>query len=231
MEKKAFLIETIPSILWGSEADKLLIAVHGKGSSKEGVEIPARIAVEKGYQVLSFDLPEHGERIADPRLCDAQNCREDLEKVMHFASTLSKNISLFGCSLGAYFSMLAYQEAPIQKALFLSPIVDMKDLIENMMKWFDVSETQLEKEQVVATPINPLYWHYYQYVLRHPIKWDKPTVILYGSKDELTEYETIKTFSESCQAKLTILEGGEHYFHTPEQLSVLKKWLRENLSA
>ena len=227
--KKLFSIDAIPSILWGPESDKLLIAVHGKESSKNGFETPAKIAVEKGYQVLSFDLPEHGDRKEEPRLCDAQNCVEDLKRVMRYARTLSDNISVYGVSIGAYFSLLSYQDEPIQKALFLAPIVDMKRLIENMMKWFDVSEERLEKECEIPTPINTLYWHYYQYVLRHPVKWDKPTAILYGSKDELTEYETVKAFAESCNASLTVLEDAEHYFHTERQLDALKKWLYENL--
>lgn len=230
MEKKLFSIETIPSILWGPESDKLLLAVHGNQSNKADFEIPAKVAVEKGYQVLSFDLPEHGDRKEEPRLCDAQNCVEDLRQVMKYARTLSDNISVFGCSIGAYFSLLAYQDDPIQKTLLLSPIVDMKRLIEDMMKWFDVSKARLEKEREIVTPINTLYWHYYQYVLCHPVKWDKQTDILYGSKDELTEHKTIKTFAEGCNASLTVLEGGEHFFHTGRQLDFLEKWLYKKLT-
>ena len=126
--------------------------------------------------------------------------------------------------------MLGYGDAPIQKAWFLSPIVDMKGLIENMMQWFDVSVERLEAEQEVATPMNTLYWHYYQYVLQHPVQWDTPTALLYGSKDELTAYETVKAFADSCNAQMTVLEDGEHFFHTDEQLDALKKWLCEDMA-
>ena len=229
MIKEPLLIGDIPAMLWGPASDKLMIAVHGKDSSKSDFDLVAEVAVGKGYQVLSFDLPEHGDRKEEQRLCDAQNCVEDLTRVMKCAHTLSDNISVFGCSIGAYFSMLAYQDEPIQKALFLSPIVDMRRLIENMMKWFDVSEERLRKEQEVPTPINTLYWHYYQYVLQHSVRWDRPTALLYGSKDELSEYETVKTFAERCGASLTVLEDGEHFFHTDRQLTFLKKWLRDTL--
>lgn len=229
--KNPLLIENIPSVLWGPASDKLFIAVHGSQSNKTDVviEIVAQIAVEKGYQVLSFDLPEHGDRKAKPRLCDAQNCVHDLAQIMKYAHTLSGDISVFGCSIGAYFSMLAYQNEPLKKALFLSPIVDMKHLIENMMQWFNVSKEQLEKEREVPTPINTLYWHYYQYVLRHPIKWDKPTALLYGAKDELGEYETVSAFADQCNANMTVLEDGEHFFHTEQQLDFFRKWLYENI--
>lgn len=43
---------------------KIFIAVHGNMSNKEDavIQILAEEADRKGYQVLSFDLPEHGER-------------------------------------------------------------------------------------------------------------------------------------------------------------------------
>ncbi len=227
MEQKSLLIGNIPSIIWGPVSDNLLIAVHGNQSHKSDVviRIVADSAVSKGYQVLSFDLPEHGARKEENRLCKAQNCAEDLASVMKYARTLSKNISVFGCSIGAYFSMLSYQEESIQKALFLSPVVDMKRLINNMMMWFNVSEERLEKEQVIATPISTLYWDYYQYVLSHPITWNTPTALLYGAKDELCEYEVVKAFAEQCHASMTVLEDSEHFFHTEKQLDYLRNWL------
>jgi len=64
MKKAHFTIESIPAILWGEPSEKLFIAVHGNMSSKddEGIVIFAEEAINKGYQALSFDLPEHGDR-------------------------------------------------------------------------------------------------------------------------------------------------------------------------
>ena len=40
----------------------------------------------KGYQVLSFDLPEHGERKDDTNyLCKVQNCVKDLKSIIVYA--------------------------------------------------------------------------------------------------------------------------------------------------
>ena len=41
--------------------EKVYIHVHGKMSRKEYAEAFAEIAEKKGYQTISFDLPEHGE--------------------------------------------------------------------------------------------------------------------------------------------------------------------------
>ncbi|MDR0924470.1 MAG: alpha/beta hydrolase, partial [Hungatella sp.] len=175
MVKKNISIKGIPAILWGNDSTELFIAVHGNMSSKS--DIPIRIlaeeAVPSGYQVLSFDLPEHGDRKNEPTLCNVRNCVSDLKKVLTFASARSNLISLWANSMGAYFSLLAYKDEAIKQSLFLSPVVDMSRVIQNMMKWFDVTEEQLCREKEVSTPIGQtLYWDYYQYVINNPIiKW------------------------------------------------------------
>ncbi len=65
MFKNSFKISNIPAVLWGDKSEKIFIAVHGNMSNKEDavIQILAEEADRKGYQVLSFDLPEHGERI------------------------------------------------------------------------------------------------------------------------------------------------------------------------
>ena len=41
----------------------------------------------------------------------------------------------------------------------------------------------------------------------------------------MQEQSIIQEFSNKFNCKLSILENGEHYFHTEEQLSYYKKWL------
>ena len=149
IKKQSIEIGDIPSVLFGPETDKLFIAVHGDQSDKNDtvITIFAEEAAQKGYQVLSFDLPEHGDRQNESRQCDPKNCTEDLSKIMAYACEISDDISLFGCSIGAYFDMLAYQDKPIKQSLFFSPVVDMKRIIHNMMAWFDVSEEQLKRKK------------------------------------------------------------------------------------
>ena len=75
MLRKNLMIEKIPSILWGDESDRLFVAVHGNMSSKddEVIAIFAEEAVDKGYRVLSFDLPEHGDRTGENYPCMVWN--------------------------------------------------------------------------------------------------------------------------------------------------------------
>ena len=59
------------------------------------------------------------------------------------------------------------------------------------------------------------------------MQWDVPTEILYGDRDNLTTPATIAAFAQAHRAGLTTVSGGEHWFHTPEQMAFLDEWLRE----
>ena len=52
----------VPVLLYGDLADRVLIYIHGQGGRKEEAESFAEIATNYGWQVISVDLPEHGER-------------------------------------------------------------------------------------------------------------------------------------------------------------------------
>ncbi|NFF82487.1 alpha/beta hydrolase [Clostridium botulinum] len=234
MFKDKFKISNIPTILWGEKSEKIFIAVHGNMSNKEDVviEILAKEAIKKGYQVLSFDLPEHGERKNESTPCKVQYCVSDLSVIMNYVKEHWKEVSLFACSMGAYFSLLAYKNNMIKKALFLSPVVNMERIIENMMMWFNITSERLKKEFTIETPIDQkLYWDYYCYVKENPInKWSIDTNILYGAKDELCEFEIINYFAKKYCCELEVMDTGEHYFHTKEQLDVFQQWLQKHIA-
>lgn len=71
-----------------------------------------------------------------------------------------------------------------------------------------------------------LSWDYLCYVRNYPYKWDVPTDILYGEKDTLTSYDTINRFKEEHHATLTVMQDGEHWFHTDVQMSFLDNWIK-----
>lgn len=237
MSKEKFLIQQIPAVLWGDRKEKLIVAIHGAGSHKEDTVIAmlADQAQLMGYQVLSFDLREHGER-KEEILDRVEKAVKDLSVVMEYAMAQSYQlIDVFACSMGAYFAMMTFGSEKFQnihKMYFLSPVISMRQVIENMMQWSGVSKQDLEQKQVIALPKmgQTLYQPYYQYVCEHPIqKWKFPTAILYGTNDMMTTQELIHAFSEKYSCELTELQDAEHYFHTPEQLAVYQKWLQKNI--
>lgn len=232
MKTERINIDGIPSIIWGEKSSKVFIAVHGNMSNKEDevIKILAEKVIGKGYQLLSFDLPEHGERKNDTTyLCKVQNCVKDLKQIMEYAKLNYSEINLWACSMGAYFSLLAYKNEEIKQCLFLSPVVNMKVIIDNMMLWSNTTEEELEEKQEIKIDFGQtLYWDYYKYVKDNPItNWNKKTYILYGNKDNMQNEDIIKNFSNKFNCGLTILENGEHYFHTEEQLKFYKEWLEK----
>lgn len=102
----------------------------------------------------------------------------------------------------------------------------MEKLIADMMSWANVSEELLEEKQNIETDFGEtLSWQYLTYVRNHPITWNVLTEILYGENDNLTSKETIDTFAKEHKADLTVMENGEHWFHTEEQMNFLDKWI------
>ena len=228
MKQQQFMIGNIPAILWGDNADKLYIHVHGKMSQKEHAAQFASIAAEKRYQTLSFDLPEHGDRKSTSDRCDVWNGMRDLKTVANWAFAHYKHVSLFGCSLGAYFSLQTYAELPFEKSLFQSPILDMEYLVRQMMLWFNVTEERLENEKEIDTPVDPLRWDYFQFILSHPVEnWPIPTAVLYGGKDDLQSRPVIDAFCTAHRCCLTVSENSGHAFMEDGDEKIIAQWLQK----
>lgn len=230
MEQKRIDINGIPSIIWGKPSNKAFIHVHGKMSRKEYAESFAVIAEQYGYQTVSFDLPEHGERTAKSYRCDVWNGRKDLTAIADYVFSNWTEVSLFSCSLGAYFSLQTYAERKFEKIMFQSPIVNMQWLVEQMMLWSNVTAEMLEEKKEIETPIDTLRLDYYNYIKEHPItSWHKDTAILYGELDDLQPYESISAFAESFDAKVTVSNGSKHPFMEERDLAVVENWINETL--
>ena len=99
MKTERINIDGIPSIIWGEKSSKVFIAVHGNMSNKEDevIKILAEKVVSMGYQLLSFDLPEHGERKENTTyLCKVQNCVKDLNSVIEYTKKNYNEIKNLG---------------------------------------------------------------------------------------------------------------------------------------
>ena len=226
-------IDSIPTILWGEKSSKVMIAIHGNMSSKSDVTtiILAEEITKLGYQVLSFDLPKHGDRKNSITPYKIKECVADLKKILIYTKIHWKSISLMANSIGAYFSLVAYKEEILKQCLFISPVVNMERIIKNIMKCSNISDQQLHKEkEITTTNEQKLYWDCYQYVKNNPIqKWNVPTSILYGKEDMVCEYEYIFYFSEKFHCKVDVSYTSKHYFHTEEDLRIYRNWLKTNI--
>ena len=225
MKTQKLEISGIPALLYGKESRKVYLYVHGKMGCKEEALAFAEQTCPAGYQVLAVDLPEHGERRESSEKLLPWVTVPELKAVYSYAAERWKKVSLRATSIGAWFSMLALQEKALRRALFVSPIVDMEDLIGRMMQQANVTEEQLKAAGEIPTTFGEtLSWPYLCWVREHPLRWRTPTQVLYGEADELTSYAVLDRFKRATGAQLTLLADGEHWFHTETQLAVLQVW-------
>ena len=192
----------------------LVLYIHGKGG--DAAESEHYRPLFPGCEVIGLEY-----RTFTPW----ETGKEILEAVKVLKPNYG-NIILIANSIGAYFSMHAGIDTLLRKAYFISPIVDMERLILDMMGRAHVTEAQLKTSGMIETDFGEkLSWAYLCYVREHPVRWEVPTEILYGSEDRLSPREIVMSFAERHHAKLTVMENGAHWFHTEAQMRFLDHWI------
>ena len=193
----------------------LVLYIHGKGGSA---------SESSHYEKLFPDCKVIG---LDYKTFTPWETGKEIHEAVASLKSEYEEVILIANSIGAFFSMNANLEGLIQKACFISPVVNMEKLICDMMGWAKVTEAELEEKKIIPTYFGEdLSWDYLCYVRNHPVSWKIPTEILYGAKDNITSLETMTDFARKTGAKLTVMEEGEHWFHTPEQMEFLDKWIK-----
>ena len=228
MEKIKLEVAGIPAVLYGKRSRRVYLYVHGKNGSAAEAARFARTACPAGWQVLAVDLPEHGTRKNSPEKLVPWVVTRELQAVYARMQPVWKQIRVYGVSIGAWFAMQALQTQTPEKALLVSPVVDMEKLILDLMQQAGVTEEQLHAAGEIPTAMGEtLSWPYLCWVREHPLHWKVPTQVLYADTDPLTGHTAMERFRQQTGAHLTILEGGEHWFHTEEQMQFLDHWIRE----
>lgn len=198
--------------------EKAIVYIHGKGGNAEEAAHYQQFFPD--CDMIGFDY-------------QAQTPWDAAEEYASYFDTLESrygSIRIIANSIGAYFAMTALGDRQIERAFFISPVVDMEQLITDMMQWAGVTEEELKEKQTIGTSFGEtLSYDYLDWVRQHPAEWTVPTSVLYGSRDNMQSESTILRFAERSHADLTIMENGEHWFHTEEQMQFLDEWLRSLL--
>lgn len=197
---------------------KAVVYIHGKGGIAEEAEHYKQLFPDA--HVIGFDYRSQTPWQAAGEFSDYfERLRKEFDSVAIIAN-----------SIGAFFAMNALGGVPIEKAYFISPIVNMEKLITDMMQWAGVAEQELMEKGTIETAFGEtLSMEYLTWVRRHPVSWSVPTSILCGSSDSLQSIDIIREFAEKTGADLTVMENGEHWFHTEEQMAFLDKWILRQL--
>ena len=211
MRAEPFSLGGMPALRWGRPSRQGILYLHGQGGSKAEAAFFAAAAADAGWQTVSVDLPGHGDRESEAAALVPWQVVPELRCALAELRGRWDRVGLFGSSLGAWFGLLAYPDAPLAAG---------------------VSEERLAQEGRIPTTFGQtLSWEYLRYVRTHPARrWRTPTAILYGARDHLTDRETVEAFAARNGCRLTVEEAGEHWFHTPEQLAVVDRWQRACLA-
>ena len=197
---------------------RAILYVHGKGGSAG--EADRFRAICPDFDVLGVDYRGELPWEAAPQIAAAYDeVRRQYDRIILLAN-----------SIGAYFAMLALGDRALDRALLVSPVLDMERLILDMMGRAGVSEQTLRERGEIPTDFGEtLSWEYLSYVREHPITWQVPTEILYAGGDHLVSRQSVERFAAEHGAGLIVLEDGEHWFHTEEQLAFLDNWVKKLL--
>ena len=110
----------------------IVIYVHGKGGSAEEAEHYKPLFPDS--EVIGFDY----------RAQTPWEAKEEFPKLLAAARQGDQPVEIIANSIGAFFAMSAFSCEKIAKAYFISPVVDMKRLISDMMRWGNVTEEELQ---------------------------------------------------------------------------------------
>lgn len=197
----------------------LVMYIHGKGGS--AAEAEHYKPFFSNSDIVGFDYQSQ----------NPWEANSEFSKLYDSYGKGYDSVILIANSIGAYFAMSALNHKKIDKALLISPIVNMEKLIADMMMWANVTENELQSKKEINTDFGEtLSWEYLCYVRKNRVKWSVPTYILYGGKDNLTSKETVTEFANKIGAKLTVMEDGEHWFHTDEQMKFLDRWIMDSIN-
>lgn len=100
MQKSAIEIRGVPAAVWGGRSKRVYIYAHGQYGSKDDAEFLASVVCEQGRQVISFDLPGHGQRRHEPASYDPRRAILEFHEILSYTKKRWGEVALFAVSLG-----------------------------------------------------------------------------------------------------------------------------------
>ncbi len=144
METERITLKGIPALLIGEPSRKVYSLRPRKNGQQRGspcicrAGLPGRLSGAGHRPARTWRAEER------PGTAPAMGGRSGVEFMDQYARVHWRQVLLRATSIGAWFSMLALQEKALRRALFVSLIVDMEDLIGRMMQQANVTEEQLQ---------------------------------------------------------------------------------------
>ena len=121
------------------DRDKAVIYIHGKGGNAE--EAIHYKPLFSNCDVIGLDYTAQF----------PWEAKEEFPLLFNSIYRNYKTVEVIANSIGAYFAINALSNQQIEKAYFISPVVDMERLIADMMIWANVTEDELKEKKEIQT--------------------------------------------------------------------------------
>lgn len=229
-------INGVPAKLFRTEnAHSTVLAVHGFGGSKESSAISglAERVCPKGVNVLTFDLPAHGERSGGAEQLDPMRCIEEIVAAeKYIRSELTDVIYAFATSFGGMCLLHRIERLPhsFRRIVLRVPAVNMAYSLFAISKSCDPSLTaEKAKEQGFRITLGREYlvpYNFYEglcqmHCLRHSEAWDSSDIfVVRAEKDELVQpSDTLKFLECNPSVHSVCINGSGHRMSEPQHLA------------
>ena len=135
---------TINGYRWNYPQPEKILILHGFGSAAHKFEHYATPLVEKGYEVLAFDAPAHGE--SEGTTTNAIEYSEMIKKVMEEYGPIKNFIahSFGGISLSLALETMPHDENT--KIVFIAPATETTSAVDGAFTMLKIKNEKVRKE-------------------------------------------------------------------------------------
>lgn len=177
-----------------------------------------------GVMTLRFDFRGHGDSDGEPSDASVQAEIKDLIQAMNFLKS-EENVSSIGviaASFGASIVLLSdISPTSIKTAVFLNPVIDFeRTFLDPITPWGkeNFGREKIESSDSILLEDCELGKMFIEDLTRYEpkerlTKWNIPTYIIHGDKDDAVPYLSSKEMAESCaNTYLATMPGTGHGF-------------------
>ncbi len=193
-------LNEVPTKLYRAEnAAGTVLAVHGFGGSKESAAIEglAKRVCKNGLNVLTFDLPAHGERTEPASELRAERCLKELLMAEQYAQSLGGSMYAFATSFGGMCMLqrLEKMSDSYKKVVLRVPAVDMAQSLVRITaltdRAFSMEKAKQDGFKITLGREYIIPYRFYEELLqmdclRSCTRWNNDSVLtIHAEQDEL----------------------------------------------
>jgi fermentation-respiration switch protein FrsA (DUF1100 family) len=200
------------------EAKGTMVLIHGLNRTRVEMLTRAVFLAQNGYNALLFDLRHHGESEGKVSSLGFYE-RRDVRAALDYLKTqrhLQNHLGLWGVSMGATASLLAFAESPeVSCSIADSPFLSFEDTIVHHAHLLLGLPRFPIVDLVLLMTSHRLGFRKEDFDLRKTVRelGPRPILLVAGTADQRMPPEIVKTLyaiATSPQKRLLLIDGAKH---------------------